>query len=392
MSRFTGTENYIEEVKAEVQKIPVYSTVVGEHGVPASDQYHNRNDTRDVLDPTKPFYDYLVDTTVREIVLNVYELPHHKEWNKWLELSGFGYYHTSIEVVALTAPNHVSNTWSQTILPTSNSPSLGYIFKYSKKHGYQKLSHYDTEDPLKQKISLGRHEGNYSHIIAHIREVVNDGGFESENYDDIKKNSNHFCDAVSKRLLGKGIPSWINRSTTMGGTVDLNVPPPPAYFDFLRDIAKDGIMPFIESTQITNLSTESIPFMSKSDLEIRSDLEIDQQKFKNLPVLKHSDIITDLKEYQSVIKTEKEQDDDLGKPLAVKFASAGVNLTGIPSLLKLGGSVYQSVFSETPVVPVEQKQEINPWQPVYSEDDTIHPDIISQYQQEIKEEVGIKLR
>ena len=388
MSRFTGTDNYIEQVEAEIQKIPVYSTVVGEHGVLASDQYHNRNDTRDVIDPTKPFYDYLVDTTVREIVLNVYELPHHKEWNKWLELSGFGYYHTSIEVIALTAPNHVSNTWSQTILPTSKSPSLGYIFKYSKKHGYQKLSHYDTEDPLKQKISLGRHEGNYSHIIAHIREVVNDGGFESENYDDIKKNSNHFCDAVSRRLLGKGIPSWIDRSTTMGGTVDLNLPPPPAYFDFLRDITKDGIMPFIESTQITNLTTDSIPFMSKSDLEIRSDLEIDQQKFKNLPVLKHGDIITDLKEYQSVVKTEKEQDDDLGKPLAVKFASAGVSLTGIPSLLKLGGSVYQSVFSETPVVPVKQKPD-NPWQPVYSEGDAIHPDITSQYQQEIKEEIGI---
>lgn len=387
MSQFTGTENYIEEVEYEVRSTyRVLDGVAGEHGVPASHEYHTKNDTRDVLDPEKPFYDYLVDTTVREVILNVYELPHHKEWNKWLEQYGFGYYHTSIEIVALTAPNHVGNSWSQTILPTSDSPSLGYIFKYSKKGGYQKLAHYDTSDPLKEKISLGRHEGNYSHIICHIREVANDGGFEAENYDDVNKNSNHFCDAVSRRLLGKGIPAWINRSTTMGA-VDLTLPPPPAYLDFLRDISKDGIMPLIESVQVSSLATKSMELFSKNDLDIRTDLEVENEQFNNLPVLRHGAIITDLKEYQSVQMSDKEKDDALGTPFAVNLVNAGAALTGIPSLIKIGSSLFQAA-PEKPIVKEEDGEDShNPWKLHYKPGDSIHPDTIEKIQNDLKEEI-----
>ena len=380
MSRFTGTENFIEEVENEIRSTyRVLDGVAGEFGVPASYEYHTKHDTRDILDPEKPFNDYIVDTTVREVILNIYELPHHKEWNKWLEQYGFGCYHTSIEIVALTAPNHVINSWSQNILPTSDSPSLGYIFKYSKKGGYQKLAHYDTADPLKEKISLGRHEGNYSHIISHIREVANDGGFERENYDDLNKNSNHFCDEVSRRLLGKGIPAWINRFTKMGA-VDLSLPPPPAYLNFLRDLSKDGIMPLFESVPVTKL----VNSFSKNDLDIRTDLEVVNEQFNNLPILRHGDILTDLKEYQSVQMTSKEKDDALGTPFAVNLVNAGAALTGIPSLIKIGSSLFQG-SPEKPIPKVEVDH--NPWKLHYKPGDEIHPDTLEKIQSDLKEEI-----
>jgi len=189
-------------------------------------------------------------------------------------------------------------------------------------------------------------------------------------------------------LLGKGIPAWINRSTTMGA-VDLSLPPPPAYLDFLRDISKDGIMPLIESVQVTNLATKSMELFTKNDLDIRTDLEVENEQFNNLPVLRHGEIITDLKEYQSVQMTDKEKDDALGTPFAVNLVNAGAALTGIPTLFKIGTSLFQSGPNpEKPIVKVETDSDSNnPWKLHYKPGDEIHPDTIEKIQNDLKEEI-----
>lgn len=40
--------------------------------------------------------------------------------------------------------------------------------------------------------------------------------FAGENYHILEKNCNHFSDALCKRLVGKGVPSYINRAAWLG--------------------------------------------------------------------------------------------------------------------------------------------------------------------------------
>lgn len=77
--------------------------------------------------------------------------------------------------------------------------------------------------------------------------------------------------------------------------------------------------------------------------------------------------------------------------MAIKLLSAGATLTGIPSLFKLGHSIagfYNSQSAPSEDNNPNNNHDNNPWAPVYQDGDEIHPDILNQKRQEIKEEIN----
>jgi hypothetical protein len=43
--------------------------------------------------------------------------------------------------------------------------------------------------------------------------------FVAGSYDLVKKNCNNFSDAMCKKLVSKGIPSWVNRAAMFGSAI-----------------------------------------------------------------------------------------------------------------------------------------------------------------------------
>ncbi|CAN0304447.1 unnamed protein product [Ectocarpus sp. 12 AP-2014] len=74
---------------------------------------------------------------------------------------------------------------------------------------------------------------NVQHFVPHVKKVLGDfigtipdvrrilnglkaEGFAEGEYDVVRNNCNHFCDEFAFALIGKRIPSWVNRAATIG--------------------------------------------------------------------------------------------------------------------------------------------------------------------------------
>jgi len=117
--------------------------------------------------------------------------PDLYEGNSWLSGIGFGAYHTGVEI-------------------------SGYEYSFSND-GIFKCPPRSAPKPAKFKetIVLGLHLGSANDVSRELRELREE--FPPGSYDLLSKNCNVFSNALSLRLVGVGVPTWVNRLASTGG-------------------------------------------------------------------------------------------------------------------------------------------------------------------------------
>ncbi|EPT25686.1 EREBP-4 family protein [Toxoplasma gondii TgCatPRC2] len=72
-------------------------------------------------------------------------------------------------------------------------------------------------------LDMGVSPLNRAQIAAEIETLRRE--FAGENYHILERNCNHFCDELCKRLVGKRIPSYLNRAAWLGRWISCLFPP-----------------------------------------------------------------------------------------------------------------------------------------------------------------------
>lgn len=120
--------------------------------------------------------------------------------NTWTSKVGLGAYHTGVEIEGI-----------------EYSFSDGGILK-----GKPKMYPDSCRYVFKETIVLGTYKGTVNDFRAALTEMQT--AFPKGSYDLLNKNCNSFSDAFSERLLGVGIPKWINRLANAGSTLSAVIP------------------------------------------------------------------------------------------------------------------------------------------------------------------------
>jgi hypothetical protein len=132
----------------------------------------------------------------RRVKLNVYDLI--PDSNKFLSFVGVGAYHSGVEVEG--------REW------TFSDSGVFFTKPLDANCG-----------AFKTTINVGEHRGaakDFDRIITDLKKEFPEGS-----YDLVKRNCNHFADALCNRLVQKGIPSWINRAASFGSSLLPKVKP-----------------------------------------------------------------------------------------------------------------------------------------------------------------------
>ena len=66
------------------------------------------------------------------------------------------------------------------------------------------------------QIDLGSYDGGSKELNQALDDLRSSGGFGSDGYNLIRRNCNHFCNALSWRLLRTTIPAYVNRLADVG--------------------------------------------------------------------------------------------------------------------------------------------------------------------------------
>ena len=66
---------------------------------------------------------------------------------------------------------------------------------------------------LNESLALGKYYGEDEDIEATLEALALE--FPPGSYDVLKRNCNHFSEALAQRLLGTSIPAWVNRSANI---------------------------------------------------------------------------------------------------------------------------------------------------------------------------------
>ena len=73
---------------------------------------------------------------------------------------------------------------------------------------------------LNESRILGRYSGSNEELDAVIDEL-SAGEWRKGSYHVLKRNCNHFTETLARRLLGVGLPSWVNRSANVAAMFGL---------------------------------------------------------------------------------------------------------------------------------------------------------------------------
>lgn len=122
------------------------------------------------------------------------------ESNSWLQHVGLGMYHSGVEI------GGVEYTFSEAGIsqhPPRRVAAQGCAYKTTEVLG----------DFIGSLPDMRR-------ILSGMREEA----FAEGAYDVVRKNCNHFCDEFVFALVGKRIPSWVNRAATLGTWAGLGEP------------------------------------------------------------------------------------------------------------------------------------------------------------------------
>jgi len=136
------------------------------------------------------------DESSQKVLLHVYNLA--SGYNAYAGVMGMGAYHTGVEVAG-----------------REYSFSIEGISAGVPKRCPEGVTYY-------KEICMGSTDKNIAATIRGLRESYSRGS-----YDILTKNCNNFSEAFCKRLVGKSIPSWVNRLARTGNSIDTGAPPPP---------------------------------------------------------------------------------------------------------------------------------------------------------------------
>lgn len=131
------------------------------------------------------------------IILNVYDLS---PANEWLYPLGLGTYHSGVQV---SSSDEYSFASGAGIFTNSPRQAAGAIFRES--------------------IQLGVFPGDLRQVEAVVSQMKSD--FPGDSYNLLRKNCNCFANALAIRLLGYGIPGYVNRLADLGAMVSCLLPP-----------------------------------------------------------------------------------------------------------------------------------------------------------------------
>lgn len=120
------------------------------------------------------------------IYLNIYDIS---PMNGILHPIGLGLYHTGIEI------NDIEYVYGMGITEVTPKEDIDFAV-------------------FKETIELGKVKLRNSEIMYNIHRLSKE--FTESNYNTVLKNCNDFSNALSEALLGKGIPSYINRMANTG--------------------------------------------------------------------------------------------------------------------------------------------------------------------------------
>ena len=133
--------------------------------------------------------------TSRTVTLNVYDL--HAA-NEFIAAVGLGLYHSGVEI---DGREYVFGQGSGIAdVPPRSAPNA--VFRVG--------------------INMGAFDGDRGGVARALDDLRTE--FQPDRYDVITKNCNHFADALVFRLLGRRIPSWVNRAAMFGSCVACLVP------------------------------------------------------------------------------------------------------------------------------------------------------------------------
>ncbi len=138
-----------------------------------------------------------------EVTVNVYDLS---DRNGYLFPVGLGIYHSGVAI-----GDEVEWTFGG-----SDSHASG-IYWHEPLRPIQQVV-----VPLRTRIVLGRTHASRADVEALMREMG--GVFTGRSYHILKRNCNHFADELARRLLGTGIPGFINRLAYLGATFECLLP------------------------------------------------------------------------------------------------------------------------------------------------------------------------
>lgn len=136
-----------------------------------------------------------------DVFLNVYDLT---RFNKLLHPLGVGVYHTGVEImnVEYAFGSHDGTYTGVYDFPATES---------------------DTESiPFREKLYIGTCHKLRIDVQAVITALKND--YPGCSYDMVNRNCNHFSNELCMQLVGKGIPSYINRAATVLGVLRCCLP------------------------------------------------------------------------------------------------------------------------------------------------------------------------
>mmetsp|Transcript_22894 Transcript_22894/g.48708 ORF Transcript_22894/g.48708 Transcript_22894/m.48708 type:complete len:244 (-) Transcript_22894:103-834(-) len=124
-----------------------------------------------------------------KVLLNVYDLS---PTNDYLYPVGMGLHHSGVEI-------------------------SGREYSYSDQGGiYDGPPRQAPNARFRCQIDMGTFDGGTQELNKALDELRHNSGFGSNGYNLIRKNCNHFCNALVWQLLRKPIPAHVNRLANIG--------------------------------------------------------------------------------------------------------------------------------------------------------------------------------
>jgi hypothetical protein len=124
-----------------------------------------------------------------KVILNVYDLS---PANQYLYPIGCGLHHSGVEI-------------------------LGDEYSFASGAGiFQSTPKSAPGAQFRESVELGQYDGGSKELQAALSTLRNDSDFGPDDYHLVRKNCNHFANALSWALLGRTIPPHINRLADIG--------------------------------------------------------------------------------------------------------------------------------------------------------------------------------
>jgi hypothetical protein len=136
-----------------------------------------------------------------DVLLNVYDMS---PINSKTSMFGVGVYHSGLEVLG--------REWS---FGQTDTPRSGVFDMAPGGAATDQVTFFKS-------IHLGSTSLTPAEVRAVIDELSED--FQGLSYNVVKRNCNHFSDTLARRLLGRGIPGWVNRLAFLGSFVSCLLP------------------------------------------------------------------------------------------------------------------------------------------------------------------------